>query len=878
VQLHHELSEIFGRAALVERVLDAAGRGRHVSLSGEPGIGVSTVVSEVFSRLAERGDHPTLIRAVAATRSFAALDPLTGGVGASSRFEALVSLLGQRRRPADALPPVVLIDDTQWIDEDSAAVLTQIALGGHARLVLAARAGTNLPDVLRRLASRPTTEHFEVTELATEQSVQLLAHLLPGYIERKTQITLVRTSAGNPSHLQALVHGSVAAGVLAARRDTWRLIGPLRCDPAAAAALYQVTAAFTEAQRDALDTLALVGELRVDLAERVIALDDLEVLERARLLVVSDEASEPVMRLASPLLEVALTSRLGTFFRQRMYRELAEQAAALGRSDEVVALMWHVRGGVPTSAESLMAGAIRARAEQDVATAAELAQAAYAITGEVDAVILAVRSLAGAGSEIEAIAIARQALASATEPFPKAALLHFIRDEAWWIGHDGDDDCGRLVDAAPADLGDWAGLLDAHRAVIDLLGGDLAAVERARDLINHPLAAVRILAGVPIAMMHSLQGNADEGLALSAALLTEAASPDLDRKATLVAQPGIHVLGLISALAHVGRLTEARQFADRIQAVVVEGSGLRVRAFAATMIAQIWSHSGCPSAAESHFAEAEAVWADVGLVPPATWAATGRAWMLAQMGDVEGARSALERATRTNRENFRLMEPFLYLAIAWTAMLEGKVEEANEAATTGVAFARESGATAHLEMMTHSLARLGLREATAHALESTPAADSRSPFALAERGFATAFLDDDPVSLEANGHAWSTMGAPLYAAEAFALAAQLYRTCRKTAEAARADGLVSQMMLTADPARTPILRARQQQTLLTPRLAEVAELARQGLRTGEIAEHLVISQRSVESHMQRIYSRLGVTSRAELALVLDGWSVEPAIG
>jgi DNA-binding NarL/FixJ family response regulator len=52
---------------------------------------------------------------------------------------------------------------------------------------------------------------------------------------------------------------------------------------------------------------------------------------------------------------------------------------------------------------------------------------------------------------------------------------------------------------------------------------------------------------------------------------------------------------------------------------------------------------------------------------------------------------------------------------------------------------------------------------------------------------------------------------------------------------------------------------------LTTREVEVLRLLTQGLTYAQIAEHLVISRRTVNSHLTSIYSKLGVTSRAAAA-------------
>jgi DNA-binding CsgD family transcriptional regulator len=52
---------------------------------------------------------------------------------------------------------------------------------------------------------------------------------------------------------------------------------------------------------------------------------------------------------------------------------------------------------------------------------------------------------------------------------------------------------------------------------------------------------------------------------------------------------------------------------------------------------------------------------------------------------------------------------------------------------------------------------------------------------------------------------------------------------------------------------------------LTPRQLQVAGLVAQGWSNRQIAEELVISERSAESHVERIRARLGFRSRAQIA-------------
>jgi DNA-binding CsgD family transcriptional regulator len=64
---------------------------------------------------------------------------------------------------------------------------------------------------------------------------------------------------------------------------------------------------------------------------------------------------------------------------------------------------------------------------------------------------------------------------------------------------------------------------------------------------------------------------------------------------------------------------------------------------------------------------------------------------------------------------------------------------------------------------------------------------------------------------------------------------------------------------------------------LTPTERQVAELVGQGLPTKQVAARLFVSPKTVEGHLSRIYGKLGVSSRTELAHRLGTSDSEPVI-
>ncbi|MBI3691886.1 MAG: helix-turn-helix transcriptional regulator, partial [Mycolicibacterium aromaticivorans] len=64
--------------------------------------------------------------------------------------------------------------------------------------------------------------------------------------------------------------------------------------------------------------------------------------------------------------------------------------------------------------------------------------------------------------------------------------------------------------------------------------------------------------------------------------------------------------------------------------------------------------------------------------------------------------------------------------------------------------------------------------------------------------------------------------------------------------------------------KTPALMATSKPLPLSRREREIAHLAARGLSNRDIAERLVVSTRTVEGHLYRMYLKLNVTSREDL--------------
>jgi DNA-binding CsgD family transcriptional regulator len=117
--------------------------------------------------------------------------------------------------------------------------------------------------------------------------------------------------------------------------------------------------------------------------------------------------------------------------------------------------------------------------------------------------------------------------------------------------------------------------------------------------------------------------------------------------------------------------------------------------------------------------------------------------------------------------------------------------------------------------------------------------------------------------------AFESIGAWLLAAEAAADAAVLLRRQGDARRTAGCQLRAATLARRCDGAITPALRAIETRAVLSAREIEVAALAAAGLANKEIAGRLSVSVRTVENQLQRVYTKLGLARRAELAEALQ---------
>jgi DNA-binding CsgD family transcriptional regulator len=93
--------------------------------------------------------------------------------------------------------------------------------------------------------------------------------------------------------------------------------------------------------------------------------------------------------------------------------------------------------------------------------------------------------------------------------------------------------------------------------------------------------------------------------------------------------------------------------------------------------------------------------------------------------------------------------------------------------------------------------------------------------------------------------------------------------------AAFAERAARELLATGETVRK---RTVETQSDLTPREAQIARLARDGLSNPEIGIRLFISPRTVQYHLRKVFTKLDISSRNELKRVVPSDPVNARLG
>lgn len=859
-----------GRHGEIDAVIQAvSGTVGGVVVTGPAGVGKTSLVRAATARVAADGSEVHWAHASpgASEIPFGALAELLLFADVDAADPTSYLFAARRRLAASPGRPILVIDDAPLLDHASVVLVTQLVRSGDVRLVLTVRQGQSLADELGRLLDDRTLDELVLAPLDATTTIEVVEEALGGPIEPDLGHAVHERSGGNALFVRELVTAAGSDGSIEWRRGAWRLTGELPVSDRLVDAVRRRIAAVDGEHLLALRAVALAAPLPLDAALAVCSASVLADLESVGLIATDLVAGRPCARVAHPLVGDAVQAGIAPLDRRALVEALARAVDADDPSNPDKVLRWAVQrldSGVAVPVDSLVSAASHAFTLLEHPLAERIARAAVDAGDPFES-----RLLLGAALS------AQLRIAEGEEVLTTAADI--ARDEserARALGRLGLHvaiRAGRVQDALKLlregvdSLEDpaWRTFLSADLTKIEVMAGEAfreADAPRSRDVVAR---ANECIAG---ALLGALGGDittalacADEGLELA------------DHVRTMLPNiTDLMLLGRYLALGFSGDTTAADRLAldqiERARSGRNEPLGMWIALRASTALLVGDTVQALAFAQEARPLVAERDFVGGFLAQTTAVEATARA----QLGEVGTSRHLLDEIDpmwlADTKTALQVAIGEAWLALAGARGGDGRAPDAVvDSAARRVADAARTALDGGLVVLAGLAAFDAVRMGRPRlAIDVLSEAAQRAPRTLlpAFLAAANAAVDDVPSAVESTADGLMQVGAPLLAAEALMRAGRLYRRRSQPDDARRVDRRAAELGGRSTPTNglpTP----------LAPREREVAQLAAARWRSREIAERLGISARTVDNTLAKLYRKLDITGRDDLARRLD---------
>ncbi len=835
-------------------LLGSLATGRSVVVVGEAGVGKTHLVDRALSASVPRQGHLDQSEQPVPVLSISA-SAVDGDVPLALLHPALGGMTDDDERAL-----TVRVDDAHLLDDAVARTLAHLARQGRVRLVVTLRTGSAGRSPWLELWKDRVADRIDLNPFTTTEVDALLADALGGPLTLDTANRIWAATRGNPLFLRELVRTELDEGTLVKSDGVWvgltgaapgrRVTDVVRGD----------VARLDPPVRQALDLVALWEPVRASRLVDLVAAGTLDVLTREGLIAIGqddtlEESLSPMVRIAQPMYGEVLRRLTPLDRRRRLYAMVRNARTTMGRGRPEApehflrSVVWALECGVRETPAVLRDAMAAANALDQPGTTVQIGSIALDEMSEDDAV--------------------------------RADVL-LLRAEAWRLLGESARARGDLADAEPllsstddaADRRRTIQVVIAH-ADVDHYNDDdadtaLARIERARaDGAGSRPPEVVGDDGRPVLEVVRLVHLSRAGR------FTEALDPMLEILRT-TERASVGTLRLanpaIFGLAQMGRFDEAVELAVRSCRAAAGRRGEATWLTAEIQIAQFAAHLWAGQVTEA-----------VALQQPGdpTWARINASDAFGNLGlalaaAAHGRWSDALRQHHVASARYAVLDPAGVAAYALAA-------EAHAAAAAGDATgARQlidaaQATPLRMSAVTESDLRLHLVDARSWLGSPSLHADAvRLARWSAERGLHRTELEALHRAILA-GHLCGSPG-PTDAAVLARMGELLPHVDapRMRALVAHAEAVVAgdgQLVQIAarELARCGLwLPTARASTVLTRREREIAGLAAGGLSSRAIAERLTVSVRTVDSHLSRVFTKLGIRSRQELGPSLHG--------
>ncbi len=912
---------LVGRDGEIARLIDLAERARQgsgglVVIEGEAGVGKSTLLAAVGAELERRGMRVLLGTAEELDRRipFAAISTcwaaqsdegtekvssLLRGEGSSNlvgaeytEYAVLECVLALVERWCAGTPVALVLDDLQWADPATLVVLNRLI-----------RMSSQLP-LLLVLAHRPVHPGEEAARLlhVRQRTAIRLAPLSGDAVARlveqtlracpdETLLGLLAVTAGNPLYVTTLLDSLVQEGRIVVEGAVATVTGETSELPSSLTAVITRQLDFLSIRtRKVLHVAALIGPT-FDAAELstmlgMTALELLEVSEHAiHVGLISGDG--PQLAFRHELIRRVLHDEVVPSVRAALHLQAGHALAAAGAPVERVASHFVSAGFLGTVTVEWLVGV----AESLTVRAPELAVILIGRAVErLDAgdpkrrtlLVTRARSLLWAGELTEALSSAQQAIPGIGDPAAECELRWVLVQANWRLGRlERAAEEARAAEPVAATVSrDWA---DRYRGLVAhclFLSGRIADAEVIAEEVLETAADLRgqSYARLALCMIRLNEGQAAEALGLAERLLAdlgrESGRPDL--------QIAPHI-GLARAYLQLDRLADAEKAFELGRQLEERHAGMH--------LALYHSGKGLATFWQGH-------WDDTLAEVTAS----------ADIGDSTGLNqnnAALARLIELHRHGpngLPAEEPnaniggFYYLLFhAWGEALvqEGRAEPESALELLAGTWEKLGKGYGSYDRMwlCPDLARLAAlcgRSDLLAAMLDDLGTRVETPNVRGTKALCAAYASGDAALAATAAEEFRQAGRPLFEGYAHEHAAVLLARAADVVEARARFEQARQLYLQLDAAWDvsraearlrqegvrPGVQGRRQRpksgwAALTNAEHKVAALVGQGCSNPDIATQLFLSRRTVQAHVSSIFTKLGLSTRVELAVLVS---------
>jgi DNA-binding CsgD family transcriptional regulator len=800
-------------------------------------------------------------------------------------------------------PLVLAVDDLHWSDAESLRFFNYLAprLDGLPLAVLATtRSGESITADLARLAAAPETAVLRPRPLSTGAIVRLCERRLEGEVAPEFAVACREATGGNPLFLEALLREVSELGLSPDAREAARVreIGPAAVAEAVLLRLAGKPAAATAVVR----AVAVVGD-GASLAEaaRLAELTTEEAASAADLLIALEILrSAEGLEFTHPIVREAVYTDIGANERAQAHAQAARILAAGGASEERVAaqIVEAEPAGDPERVDLLRRVAAHALVRGAPAAAVAWLRRALAEPPPPESLGELLLELSSAELRLGTPEAAVDQLTRAAELVGEPQLLvtsvRLLGGALTWSG-DADravEAIGSAIEVVEREDRELALLLEADRAAYAQQGSletrapVAARLERYSDLRGETPGERLVLASLAFERARASESESEAAATIERALAGRRllGEQELDVAGTLY----LLVLGLLG--------TDALDLAeDCLEQMLADAQGrasIPAQAFVIVHRGWMWSRRGAVARAEADARTALDLLTTYDIPLGTRYALALLVETLIEGGEIEAAARELggsgygkdippgmaSNALLEARGLLRLAQGraregvddlLLYgrhdelwggahpLASRWRShaalglLALGDGERAAQLAAEDLERARRRGAASGIGVALRAAALVGGGDASVDGLREAVDVLERSPARLEQ---ARARTDLGAALRRANRRA--------EARSALQSGLDLAQRCGARALAERAR---TELRVVGGRPKTSYATGVEQ---LTASERRVAELAAEGHSNPEIAQALFVTRKTVETHLGRVYRKLGVSGRVKLVHAL----------